>query len=1078
MLNINENILLNRAGSSGAYTRGKAYYNENRIIDLRSTFEHDHFQGIVKGGRDYDVTVKFYKNGQIKMTECTCPAFDKYRGDCKHIIAVLTYIMELNLSENQREEDEESIRNIIDFYRGNDSQEKTPVNVEFNYEFKLNSLNDVEEGSYLRLRIGEDRLYVVKSMKEFFKSLKYKEEVKFSKFFTFSPYEHEFKEEDQEIMDFLMLLYENYSMNSSRNRTLDSESIFRNRELMLTPVSLKEFFKLMKDRSFNVKILDQEYEDVVIVEEDILLNMDIHEEGKDLLVSLESEKDIVSLTDDGEYFFMDNKIYKLSKAQRTKILPVYEEIIRGGNGSLRVSDRYKETFISEVLPSIKNVVNLNIDENVEKSIYNPELNAQVYFDKQDDIIIGEAKFVYGDITINPFSSKVEDSRNKERILLRDIHKERHLLKLLEESEFKVTDGEIYMEDEENIFDLIYYMLPELNKFCDIYYSDSFNKISIKDSSYFSGGIKIDEDWDILEFNFNIDGIDTFELDEVFIALEEKKKYFRLKDGSFLPLDNPELDSMKDIMDYLDLNWEDFDNGIIPVPKFKSMYLDKYLEEKRLSFIRKNVNFKKLVQDIKEPEDIEYEIPEELQGTLRDYQKSGFKWLKTLSKYGFGGILADDMGLGKTLQVLTFLLSEKKERGSVPSLIVVPSSLVYNWESEIQKFTPDLKSLVVAGTKEERLEIVEDVLDYDVIITSYPLIRRDIELYKDVYFRYCILDEAQNIKNHNSLNAKSVKSIKAQNYFALTGTPMENSLIELWSIFDFLMPGYLLSNRKFAEKFETPIFKDQDKKALKDLNNHIEPFILRRLKKDVLKELPDKIEQKIVVEMSMEQKKLYLAYLKAIKGEIEEEIDHKGFGRSHIKILTGLTRLRQICCHPKLFVEDYVGGSGKLDSLREILKDAIDGGHRILLFSQFTSMLSIIKEMLDSENIEYMYLDGSTDIKERGNLVKEFNDGRGQVFLISLKAGGTGLNLTGADMVIHFDPWWNPAVEDQATDRAHRIGQENTVQVIKLITKGTIEEKIFELQEKKKEMIDKVITEGETLVSKLSEEEIMSLFQLE
>lgn len=1078
MLNINEDILLNRAGSSGAYIRGKTYYNEGRITDLRSTFEHDHFQGIVKGEREYNVTIRFHKNGRIKMTKCTCPAFDKYKGDCKHIVAVLACIMDLSLSENQKEEDEKGIRNIIDSYRENDSEEKTPVNVEFNYEFKLNSLDDIEEGSYLRLRIGEDRLYVVKSMKEFFKSLKDEEEIRFGKFFTFSPYEHKFKEEDQKVMGFLMLLYENYSMNSSRNRTIDSESIFRNRELMLTPVSLKEFFNLMKGRRFNAKILDKAYKDVVIVEEDILLNMDIHEEGKDLLVSLKSETNIISLTVDGEYFFMDNKIYKLSKVQRTKILPIYNEIIKDRKGSLRVSDRYKETFISEVLPSIKNVVDLNIDEKVEKSIYNPELNAQVYFDKQDNIIIGEAKFVYGDITINPFSSKVEDSRNKERILLRDVDKERHLLKLLEESEFKVTDGEIYMEDEENIFDLIYYMLPELNKFCDIYYSDSFNKITIKDSSYFSGGIRIDDDWDILEFNFNIDGIDTFELDEVFKALEEKRKYFRLKDGSFLPLNNSELDSMKGIIDYLDLHWEDFDNGTISVPKFKSMYLDKYLEEKRLSFIRKNVNFKKLVQDIKEPEDIEYEIPEEVQGILRDYQKFGFKWLKTLSKYGFGGILADDMGLGKTLQILTFLLSEKRERASVPSLIVVPSSLVYNWESEIKKFTPDLKSLVVAGTKEERVEIVEDILDYDVIITSYPLIRRDIELYKDIQFRYCILDEAQNIKNHNSLNAKSVKSIKAQNYFALTGTPMENSLMELWSIFDFLMPGYLLSNRDFAEKFETPIFKNKDKKALKDLNNHIKPFILRRLKKDVLKELPDKIEQKIVVEMSKEQKKLYLAYLKAIKGEIEEEIDHKGFGRSHIKILTGLTRLRQICCHPNLFVEEYVGGSGKLDSLREILKDAIDGGHRILLFSQFTSMLSIIKEMLDAENIEYMYLDGSTDIKERGNLVKEFNDGKGEVFLISLKAGGTGLNLTGADMVIHFDPWWNPAVEDQATDRAHRIGQENTVQVIKLITKGTIEEKIFELQEKKKEMIDKVITEGETLVSKLSEEEIMSLFQLE
>jgi SNF2 family DNA or RNA helicase len=306
--------------------------------------------------------------------------------------------------------------------------------------------------------------------------------------------------------------------------------------------------------------------------------------------------------------------------------------------------------------------------------------------------------------------------------------------------------------------------------------------------------------------------------------------------------------------------------------------------------------------------------------------------------------------------------------------------------------------------------------------------------------------------------------------------MENSLIELWSIFDFLMPGYLLSNRRFLEKYEKPIVKGQDERTLDDLNNRIKPFILRRLKKDVLKELPDKIEQKIVVDMTKEQEKIYLAYLKSIRGEIEKEIKDKGFNKSQIKILAGLTRLRQICCHPAIFIENYTGESGKLNSLEEILKDAIDGGRRILLFSQFTTMLGIIKTMLEKNNISYMYLDGSVIPQERGNLVREFNEGVGKVFLISLKAGGTGLNLIGADMVIHFDPWWNPAVEEQATDRAYRIGQKNTVQVIKLVTKGTIEEKIFKLQERKKEIIDKVIVEGETLISKMSQDEISYLFE--
>jgi SNF2 family DNA or RNA helicase len=359
-----------------------------------------------------------------------------------------------------------------------------------------------------------------------------------------------------------------------------------------------------------------------------------------------------------------------------------------------------------------------------------------------------------------------------------------------------------------------------------------------------------------------------------------------------------------------------------------------------------------------------------------------------------------------------------------------------------------------------------------------LIRRDIDLYSTLEFSYCFLDEAQHIKNPNTINAKSVKQIKARGYFALTGTPIENSLTELWSIFDFIMPGYLLSHHKFVKNFESPIIKDSDNKALKELTMHIKPFILRRMKSEVLKELPDKIENKMTAEMTEAQKKLYLAYLLQAKGELAKEISENGFEKSQMKILAALTRLRQICCHPSLFVENYEGESGKLALLEEILEDAIDSKHRILIFSQFTSMLNIIKKVLEDRNISYFYLDGSTKAMERNKMVKQFNEGQRSIFLISLKAGGTGLNLTGADMVIHFDPWWNPSVEDQATDRAYRIGQENVVHVIKLITHGTIEEKIFALQQRKKSMIESIIQPGETLLTKMSQDEIMNLFDMQ
>ncbi len=342
-----------------------------------------------------------------------------------------------------------------------------------------------------------------------------------------------------------------------------------------------------------------------------------------------------------------------------------------------------------------------------------------------------------------------------------------------------------------------------------------------------------------------------------------------------------------------------------------------------------------------------------------------------------------------------------------------------------------------------------------------------------------LDEAQNIKNPQSLNAQSVKSIKANNYFALTGTPVENSLTELWSIFDFIMPGYLLNYRRFYAKYEYPIVKDKNEEALKELNNHIKPFILRRLKKHVTKELPSKIEHNIVVNMTEEQKKVYASFAESAKEEFYKEIKEKGFNKSKIKILSIITRLRQICCDPSTFIENYEGSNGKIETLLDIINSSINEGHKILLFSQFTSVLKNIAEVFKVNNINYLYLDGSTKANVRGSLVKDFNNGNGDIFLISLKAGGTGLNLTSADIVIHFDPWWNPAVEDQASDRAHRIGQKKTVEVIRLIAKGTIEEKIYKIQQKKKEIIDKVIDKNideEVLLSSMEEDEIQELFK--
>ena len=439
--------------------------------------------------------------------------------------------------------------------------------------------------------------------------------------------------------------------------------------------------------------------------------------------------------------------------------------------------------------------------------------------------------------------------------------------------------------------------------------------------------------------------------------------------------------------------------------------------------------------------------------------------------------------GKTIQMLSVIVdyaynTKKEEIPKRASLVVSPSSLTLNWQNEANKFASDLKTLVIRGTLTERKKQIKEIENYDLVITSYDLLKRDIEYYeeKKYTFRYIVADEAQYLKNSHTQNAKTIKQIKADTRYALTGTPIENSLSELWSIFDFIMPGYLFNYKKFKSLYEVPIVKDQNENAMKKLKMLIEPFVLRRNKKEVLTELPDKTVTILNNEMEEEQRKIYLTYLAQAKQEIAEQIEINGYEKSHIQILAALTRLRQICCHPGLFISNYREGSGKLEQCMEILEEAVNGGHKILLFSGYTSMFEIIEKELKEKNIKYFKLTGATKVDERIELVDEFNrNPEIKVFLISLKAGGTGLNLTGADMVIHYDPWWNISTENQATDRAYRIGQKNNVQVYKLITKNSIEEKIYELQEKKSKLADNMLDTKTTFINKFSKDEIMNLF---
>ena len=609
---------------------------------------------------------------------------------------------------------------------------------------------------------------------------------------------------------------------------------------------------------------------------------------------------------------------------------------------------------------------------------------------------------------------------------------------------------------------------------EVLITDKLKNKQIITQKSFNMGVRIENNF--LEIDFNELGLDENELKDIFKRYKLRKKYYRLKNGSFINIDSEGIGTLVNLAKTLNISEKDIVNGNVEIPRYRALYIDNLAKNTNSNLtINLDNDFRETVKNIKDIDDTKFEEPEELKGILRSYQKTGFSWLKTLEKYGFGGILADDMGLGKTIQIIALLLDEKKRTGKT-SIVVCPSSLYINWEKEINRFSNNIKTLIVSGSAEQRAELIKNISDYDVIITSYDLLKRDIEQYSNFNFKYVIADEAQYIKNNNTKNAKALKELRSEVRFALTGTPIENSLAELWSIFDFIMPGYLYSYKKFKDEFETVIIKENDTATMQRLQKLVAPFVLRRIKKEVLKELPDKTEQIMYSKMDEEQQKLYNSYLALAKVKMKQEIASNGFEKSKFKILSLITRLRQICCHPKLFLEDYNGESAKLNQCLEIIEGAIAAKHKILLFSGFTSMFDIITKELEKRGIEYSILTGQTKVDTRIEMVDEFNkDDNIKVFLISLKAGGTGLNLTGADMVIHFDPWWNLSAQNQATDRAYRIGQRNNVQVFKLISENSIEEKIQKLQDKKQDLTDSVIKSGETFISQMSKEELLGLF---
>ena len=779
---------------------------------------------------------------------------------------------------------------------------------------------------------------------------------------------------------------------------------------------------------------------------------------------------------DAAYFISDNHLNRAEADFLEKAEPL-ANIAAGDSFSFNVGRNRISEFYARILPELENIASITETQPEKfRSYVLPEAQFIFYLDTEEDDAVCRTYAIYG----GKEYSVLEGARKAKAAKLepfRDHNREEEIIYHVN-SWFPIIDWDndemCCGKDETLIYRLMKEGTEKLMELGDVRCTKRFLGASKVNKVKVSVGVSLSSG--LLDLNVSTEDVSAAELLDILKSYRKKKKYYRLKDGSFVDLDEPSLEMLAELSEAMNLKDKELLKGKMKLPMYRTLYLDKLLEEHDGVYSSRDSRFREIVKGFKTVKDADFEEPASLSRQMRKYQKDGYKWLRTLEAWQFGGILADDMGLGKTLQVIAVILAAKEEGKEGTALVVTPASLVYNWDAEFEKSAPQLKVCLVTGNQEERQKKIEAYKEADVLVTSYDLLKRDIALYDGKKFSYEIIDEAQYIKNHTTAAAKAVKIIESRIRYALTGTPIENRLSELWSIFDYLMPGFLYEYETFKREIETPIVKNNDEKALKRLQKMTGPFILRRLKEDVLKDLPEKLEEYRYVRLGSSQQKLYDGQVVHMKEQIARQ-NPEDFNKNKLQILAELTRLRQICCDPSLCFENYKGETAKLEACLELIRSAMDGGHRILVFSQFTSMLEILQEKLSGLKIPFFTITGSTSKEKRLELVKSFNEGTVPVFLISLKAGGVGLNLTGADVVIHYDPWWNLAAQNQATDRSHRIGQTKKVTVYKLIAKQTIEEKIQKLQESKKNLADQVINGERASLGNMSRDELLELLEV-
>ena len=1039
----------------------------------------------------------FIKGSQIYDYSCSCAEGNSFRGPCVHAKALQEAFARQQKAEHTPPvSTSPEIRMMIREYTNREvarilgEEEREPV--------YLHPYLQIRRGEVLlEARIGREKRYIVKNLLEFAQAVHSGKRVEYGKGMAFEHVPSAFAPESRPFLDLLLEEADAYIRHYEEMRGHAGLPLPVMRALTLGSAARDRLFDLLEGKE--VQTEDEKGAECVcrVERRDPRFPVEVEARGDGIAVTVPSA--LTSFRGEQRLYVADGlHLFGCSELYTETMGVFLEQMEQGGRecGSrkekreLLVGSRDIPLFYARVLEGMEALGILQSPE-IDWEKYRPEaLKARFEFDSDSpDELRLRPTLSYGDFTFSPLADE-----HVPREICRDVPAEFYISRLITRyfSYWEDESGELVIRgDEEALYQVLSEGMTQFQEVGEVWLSESVRHLRVLPPPEVSRGVSLGGGW--LDLKIETAGIDPAELLQVLSEYRQKKKYYRMKNGEFLQLSGGGLQALDSLTADLGLTKSEFQAGEAKIPAYRAFYLDSLSGDGRMKLFQRDEAYGMMVRDLKTAQSVSYAVPAVLEKTLREYQKIGYTWMRTLARYHFGGILADDMGLGKTLQVIALLTAfyqektEQKAAGNegsgselpLPSLIVCPASLVYNWGQEFARFSPGIRVLLIAGTAKERQEQLEEQMRMEasegaqVIITSYDLLKRDREAYLGRTFEYEIIDEAQVIKNAKTQGAKAVKEISANARFALTGTPVENRLSELWSIFDFLMPGFLYSYRKFRERYELPIVKNQDPEALTALRRMTGPFVLRRLKKDVLRELPTKEERIVYSAASGRQQKLYTASALKLK---EALAGGAWSGNGKLEVLSQLMRLRQICCDPALCFEDYTGESAKLETCVSLIASASAAGHKILLFSQFASMLERIRERLLQEGISSHLLVGATPKEERSRMVQAFASDEVPVFLISLKAGGTGLNLTAADIVIHYDPWWNVAAQNQATDRAYRIGQEKPVTVYKLILKDTIEENLLKLQNAKLALAAQVVSEGMVSLGDLSQNELMELFE--